>query len=81
LAELNFSAVASSEQPLKCGDLTGRILGVFYDVYNELGNGFLESVYEESMTIALHQAGMAAEKQVPVPVWFRGSKSGISAST
>ncbi len=61
---------------LKHGDLTERILGVFYHVYNELGNGFLESVYEESMTIALRQDGILASQQVPVPVWFRGHKVG-----
>jgi PD-(D/E)XK nuclease superfamily len=33
----------------KHDDLTKTIIGVFYDVYNELGFGFLESVYRESM--------------------------------
>lgn len=61
---------------LKHADPTEHILHVFYDVYNELGNGFLESVYEESMTIALRQDGVNASQQVPVPVWFRGYKVG-----
>jgi GxxExxY protein len=33
---------------LKHHELTEKIIGVFYDVYNELGHGFLESVYEQA---------------------------------
>jgi len=36
----------SKQSDLKHADLTDRIIGIFYDVYNELGYGFLESVYE-----------------------------------
>jgi GxxExxY protein len=61
---------------LKHSDLTGKIIGVFYSVYNELGHGFLESVYEEAMTIALREAGIKVQRQLPVPVWFRGQKVG-----
>jgi len=61
---------------LKHADVTGRIIGVFYDVYNELGHGFLECVYEESLAIALLQAGLAANRQIPLPVWFRSHKVG-----
>jgi len=44
---------------LKLG-LTSRspVLEVFYEVYNELGFGFLESVYEKAMAIALGAAGL-----------------------
>ena len=52
-------------------DLTDKIISVFYDVYNELGHGFLESVYDQAMFRALQQAGLAVERQVPIPVWFR----------
>ena len=38
---------------LKHADVTEKIIGVFYDVYNELGYGFLECVYEESLVAAL----------------------------
>jgi GxxExxY protein len=64
------------ESALKHGELTDKIIGIFYDVYNELGYGFLESVYEESLLIALRDAGLAADRQVPVPVWFRNHKVG-----
>lgn len=62
--------------PLKHSAVTDRIIGVFYDVYNELGNGFLESTYAEAMVIALNQSGLRAIREVPVPVWFRGKKIG-----
>jgi GxxExxY protein len=61
---------------LKHADLTEKIIGVFYDVYNELGYGFLECVYEESLVIALHEAGLAVDRQILLPVWFRGHKVG-----
>ena len=53
-------------------DLTQKIIGVFYEVYNELGFGFLEGVYEEAMLIALADAGIQACRQLPVKVCFRG---------
>ena len=61
---------------LRHADLTEKIIGVFYDVYNELGYGFLESVYEESLVIALRLSGLNLERQVPIPVWFRGHEVG-----
>jgi GxxExxY protein len=61
---------------LKYGDLTGKIIGVFYDVYNELGHGFLESTYAEAVTVALQDSGLVAVREVPVAVWFRGRKVG-----
>lgn len=61
---------------LKHSELTDRIIGIFYDVYNELGYGFLECVYEVSLLIALRQDGFEVDRQIPVPVWFRGNKVG-----
>jgi GxxExxY protein len=66
----------SQQVGLKHSELTDRIIGIFYDVYNELGYGFLECVYEESLLIALRQDGLTADRQVSVPVWFRGNKVG-----
>jgi GxxExxY protein len=61
---------------LKHREFTEKIIGAFYDVYNELGHGFLESVYEKALAIALAQAGMKVEQQVAVSVWFRGQQIG-----
>ena|ERR1700687_2828895 len=66
----------SNHVDLKHSELTDRIIGVFYDVYNELGYGFLECVYEESLLIALRQEGHTVDRKVPVPVWFREQKVG-----
>jgi GxxExxY protein len=61
---------------LKHEELTGKIIEVFYAVYNEVGFGFLESVYQKSMLIALRDAGLKAEPNVPITVWFRGQVVG-----
>ena len=61
---------------LRHAELTEKIIGIFYDVYNELGYGFLESIYEESLVIALREAGLLVQSQVPVPVWFRQHRVG-----
>jgi GxxExxY protein len=61
---------------LKHSELTDRIIGIFYDVYNELGHGFLESTYAEALVVALAESGLSAAREVPVPVWFRGRKVG-----
>jgi GxxExxY protein len=65
-----------TDSSLKHRDLTQRIIGVFYDVYNELGHGFLESVYEAAFEMALVSKGMNVLTQIEVPVWFRGKKIG-----
>lgn len=56
---------------LKNEGLTSKIIGVYYDD-NELGHGFLESVYEKAMAVALKQAGFAVENQAAIPATFRG---------
>ena len=65
-----------SNPELKFAELTEKIIGLFYDVYNELGYGFLESVYERSFVIAMQESGLGVDRQVPVPVWFREHKVG-----
>jgi GxxExxY protein len=61
---------------LKHGLVTDQILQVFYDVYNELGHGFLESVYHRSLVLALESTGLKVCSQVGIPVWFRGQQVG-----
>jgi len=52
-------------------ELTQKILGACFDVSNELGCGFLESVYLKALMIALTEAGLKAESQFPLHVFFR----------
>jgi GxxExxY protein len=61
---------------LKHGEITDQIIRVFYDVYNELGYGFLESVYHKSLVIALGSGGLRVCSPVEIPVWFRGTRVG-----
>jgi GxxExxY protein len=62
--------------PILHEDITEKIVGVFYDVYNELGHGFLESVCQTAIVMALTQAGLSVEQNVPFQVWFRGVSIG-----
>ena len=57
-------------------ELTEKILGVYYDAYNEIGHGFLESAYNNCMLFALTNAGISVRREVPVPVYFRGQNVG-----
>jgi GxxExxY protein len=52
-------------------ELTGAIIKASFDVSNELGAGFLESVYEKALMVALAQKGIKVESQVPLKVRFR----------
>jgi GxxExxY protein len=52
-------------------DLTGRVVGVFYEVYGELGYGFLESVYRTAMTMALREAGLGVTPEIKLQAQFR----------
>jgi GxxExxY protein len=60
----------------KHSELTDLIIAVFYDVYNELGFGFLESVYRNSLRLVLLERGLSVEQEVPVAVFFRGHNVG-----
>jgi GxxExxY protein len=61
---------------LKHGLITDQILRVFYDVYNELGHGFLESVYHRSLVLALKSEGLKVCSRVSILVWFRRERVG-----
>jgi GxxExxY protein len=56
---------------LKYKEITDLILRGFYEVYNELGHGFLESVYENALMIVLKQYGLSVKIQEEIPVYFR----------
>jgi GxxExxY protein len=52
-------------------ELSRKIIGCCFEVINELGAGFLESVYEKALYIALTESGLAVERQKPIEVRFR----------
>jgi GxxExxY protein len=51
-------------------DLTGEIINRFYKVYNTLGYGFLEKVYEKALKYELEKAGLFVERQKPINVFY-----------
>jgi GxxExxY protein len=66
----------TSEHEGKHRELTRKILGVFFEVYNELGHGFLESVYQKSLGFALEAAGLDVRWPVAILVWYRRHQVG-----
>ena len=51
-------------------DITDKIIKAYYNVYNSLGYGFLEKVYENAMLIELRKLGLNVQKQVPIKVFY-----------
>lgn len=58
-------------------DITSLILKAFFTVYNKLGYGFLEKVYENALLIELKKLGLACEKQIPIDVFYDGQNVGL----
>lgn len=61
---------------LKHGELTEKIIGIFFNIYNELGHGFVESVYEQAFSVALAENEIFFQRQIAVPVWFHDHQIG-----
>lgn len=53
------------------------IIGAFYDVYNELGHGYLESIYARALEMLLRERGRIVDREYPVVVRFRGQPIGF----
>jgi len=67
--------VTESENP-KYNSLTEKIIGVFYEVYNKLGYGFLEKVYEHAMVLEREKEGIPVVSQAPIRVSYDGKVIG-----
>ena len=59
-----------------CEDLTNRIICAFYNVYNILGSGFLEKVYENALAIELKKIGLSVTQQESIKVYYDGVQVG-----
>ena len=57
-------------------ETTKKIIGCCFEVINELGAGFIESVYEKALIIALRDKGLSVQSQVPLTVYFRNKMIG-----
>ncbi|MBK6996126.1 MAG: GxxExxY protein [Saprospiraceae bacterium] len=57
-------------------EITEQIIAAYYDVYNDLGYGFLEKVYQNSMFYELLDRGFKVEAQKPINVFRKGRRVG-----
>jgi len=57
-------------------ELTDKIIGCYYGVYNNLGYGFLEKVYENSLVIELHSVGLTCIQQAGIKVYYEDKEVG-----
>lgn len=68
---LALRQAADARQAMTDDELTYKIRGAIFDVYNELGPGLLESVYEEALAFELQERGLEVAE---VPIIYKGSK-------
>ena len=61
---------------MKHEELTEKIIGAFYEVYNVLGYGFLEKVYEMALASEFSSRGLEFSRQVPIEVCYKGDVVG-----
>lgn len=65
-----------SSENYKHTELTEQVIKAFYKVYNVLGYGFLEKVYENALYLELKEMGFDVEKQKPIDVKYEGQSVG-----
>src|SRR3954471_21420004 len=61
-----------ARKPLLEQELTGKIIAAFFETYNVLGYGFLESVYRKALAIELRLRGLRVEEEVRIDVFYKG---------
>ncbi len=61
---------------MEYAELTEPVIGCAFKVFNTLGFGYLESIYEKCMMIELAETGLKAAAQVAIPVEYRGQNVG-----
>lgn len=66
----------NTDQDIKYKELTGKIINVFYKVYNKLGYGFLEKIYENAMMIEFRREGIPVDSQSAIKVFYEGEVIG-----
>jgi GxxExxY protein len=58
-------------------ELTEKIIKAFYKVYNTLGYGFLEKVYENSLALELQGLGLVVQQEQPILVYYEEHEVGV----
>jgi GxxExxY protein len=61
---------------LQHSEITGKIIKAFYKVYNTLGYGFLEKVYESALILELQEMNLNVVQQAPIKVFYNGQEVG-----
>jgi GxxExxY protein len=61
---------------MKHEELTDKIIGAYYKVYNTLGYGFLEKVYHNALLIELSKLGLKCRSEMPIMVFYEGQVVG-----
>jgi GxxExxY protein len=61
---------------LKHSNLTDKLINTYYSLYNELGYGFLESIYQKAFALMLKEQGIRFREQAPIRVTFHGMEMG-----
>ena len=62
---------------MSLNEISYQIRGAIFDVYNELGPGLMENVYEKALIIELLNRGLHIENQVPIEVRYKGCDLGL----
>ena len=62
---------------MSLNEISYQIRGAVFDVYNELGPGLMENVYEKALIIELLNRGLQVENQVPIEVLYKGFDLGL----
>ena len=62
---------------MSLNEISYQIRGAVFDVYNELGPGLMENVYEKALIIELLNRGLHIENQVPIEVRYKGCDLGL----
>jgi GxxExxY protein len=57
-------------------EITDKIINAYYKVYNTMGYGFLEKIYENSLLIALKKSGLKVEQQKNIRVYYEAEEVG-----
>jgi GxxExxY protein len=58
------------------GEVTEQVIAAFYNAYNALGYGLLETVYRRAMCVGLRKVGVEVESEVPYSVYYLGENVG-----
>jgi GxxExxY protein len=72
MTQVLWTRIKGDSQDLKYKEVTEKILDIYFRVYNRLGYGFLEKVYENAMMIEFEKEGLSATAQYPLSVRYDG---------